>query len=737
MAYAVVTSLMRTIHQSMELTGCDLQPFYEKLESLRAILEKSCNVTGDHEELTILEVEIVEVAYTTEDMVDSESRSVFLAQNLEERSRAMWEIFFVLEQALECIDSTVKQYWMATSDSMKDLKPQTCSLVSLPEHAVEQPENIMVGRENEFEMMLDQLVRGGRELEVVSIVGMGGIGKTTLAAKLYSDPCIMSRFDIRAKVTVSQEYCVRNVILGLLSSISDEPDDQLADRLQKHLKGRRYLVVIDDIWTTEAWDDIKLCFPDCYNGSRILLTTRNVEVAEYASSEGFLNEEEGKSIEEVAETCINELVDRSLISIHNLSFDWEIQRCGMHDVTRELCLREAQNMNFVNVIRGKSDQNSCAQSMQCSFKSRSRISIYKEEELAWCRNSEAHSIIMLGRFKCVTLELSFKLYRGSKEAVPSSIIDIPVSISSLCYLQTFKLYLPFNNVHPFILPSEILTMPQLRKLCMGWNYLRSHEPTENRLKLKVYGVPEDFRNLKDLYDFRYLYQLEKLEFGISYPFVACFLKNTAPSGSTQQDPLRFQMETLHLETHFRATAPPTDVPTLLLPPPDCFPQNLKSLTFSGDFLLAWKDLSIVGKLPKLEVLKLSYNAFIGEEWEVVEEGFPHLKFLFLDNLYIQYWRASSDHFPYLERLFLRNCYNLDSIPRDFADITTLALIDITGCQQSVGNSAKQIQQDIQDNYGSSIEVHTRDLFIFDSVTTDEDDDDDFEKEVASCRNNVE
>ncbi|XP_049386721.1 putative late blight resistance protein homolog R1B-16 [Solanum stenotomum] len=903
MAYAAVTSLMRTIHQSMELTGCDLQPFYEKIESLRAILEKSCNIMGDHEGLIILEVEIVEVAYTTEDMVDSESRNVFLAQNLEEISRAMWEIFFVLEQALEYIDCTMKQ-WMATSDSMKDLKPQTSSLVSLPEHAVEQPENIMVGRENVLEMMLDQLVRGGRELEVVSIVGMGGIGKTTLATKLYSDPYIMSRFDIRAKATVSQEYCVRNVLQGLLSSISDEPDDQLADRLQKHLKGRRYLVVIDDIWTTEAWDDIKLCFPDCINGSRILLTTRNVEVAEYASSgkpphhmrlmnfdeswnllqkkifekegsyspdfenigkqialkcgglplaitviagllskisktldewqnvaenvssvvstdleakcmrvlalsyhhlpshlkpcflyfaifaederiyvnklvelwavEGFLNEEEGKSIEEVAETCINELVDRSLIYIHNLSFDGETQICGMHDVTRELCLREARNMNFVNVIRGKSDQNSCAQSMQCSFKSRSRIRIYKEEELAWYRSSEAHSIIMLGvgEFKCVTLELSFKLvrvldlglnicpifpsgvlslihlrylslcfnpclqqYRGSKEAVPSSIIDIPLSISSLCYLQTFKLYFPFPNdcAYPFILPSEILTMPQLRKLCMGWNYLRSHEPTENRLvlkslqclnqlnpryctgsffrlfpnlkKLEVFGVLDEFHNHKDLYDFRYLYQLEKLAFSIYYPFVSCFLKNTAPSSSTLQDPLRFQMETWHEETDFMGIA----LPTLLLPSPDAFPQNLKSLTFRGEFFLAWKDLSIVGKLPKLEVLKLSHNAFMGEEWEVVEEGFPHLKFLFLDNLDIRYWRASSDHFPYLERLFLRCCEYLDSIPRDFADITTLALIDITHCQQSVGNSAKQIQQDIQDNYGSSIEVHTRNL----------------------------
>lgn len=479
----------------------------------------------------------------------------------------------------------------------------------------------------------------------------------------------------------------------------------------------------------------------------------------------------------MAKTCINELIDRSLIFIHNLSFRGKIKRCGMHDVTRELCLREARNMNFVNVIRGKSDQNSCAQSMQCSFKSRSRFSVHNEEELVQCHNSEAHSIIMLRRFRCFTLQLSFKLvrvldlsltrrpifpsgvlllihlrylalrfyprlqqYTGLKKDVSSSIIDIPLSITSLCYLQTFKLYFPLSKdcAYPFILPSDILTMPQLRKLRMGWNYLQSHKPRKNRLvlknfqclnqlnprycttsffrlfpnlkKLQVFGVPEVFRHHKDLYDFLYLHQLEKLAFGIYYPFAACFVESTGPSGSTPQNPLSFQTETLHKEIYFGVTAPPADVPTLFLPPPDAFPQNLKSLTFRGDFFLAWKELSIVGKLPKLEVLKLSDNAFTGEEWEVVEEGFPRLKFLFLDDIYIRYWRASSDHFPYLERLFLRDCCYLDSISRDFADITTLALIDICNCQQSVGNSAKQIQQDIQDNYGSSIEVHTSKSF---------------------------
>ncbi|KAM3215891.1 hypothetical protein T459_24464 [Capsicum annuum] len=61
MAYAAITCLMRTIHQSMELAGCDFQPFYEKLECLRAILEKPCKTTDDLEASTSLEAEITDI----------------------------------------------------------------------------------------------------------------------------------------------------------------------------------------------------------------------------------------------------------------------------------------------------------------------------------------------------------------------------------------------------------------------------------------------------------------------------------------------------------------------------------------------------------------------------------------------------------------------------------------------------------------------------------------------------
>ncbi|CAN4096244.1 unnamed protein product [Withania somnifera] len=846
MTYASITCLMSTIHQSIQVTGCNLQPFYEKLESLRANLEKSSWKTATEDqlkELTTLEVEITGLACCAEDMVDVESQKVFVEKDKIMHRRDSWELPFLLKQAVENIDSainkwmTVQNIYMTKTIDIEEAQNLTITSTSF-QHVVEL-ENIMVGNENEFEMMQELIARGTKELDVVSIVGMRGVGKTTLANKIYSDAFIMSRFDIRAKVTVSQDYCRKNILLGLLFSLTGEThafygqrdDGQLAEQLQK-----------------QAWDDIKLCFPDCKCGSRLLMTTRNMDVAEYASLgnpphqicllnseeswnllhrkvfegkcfslefeeigkqialecgglplaiiviagllskmgktlgewkvtdvdvqcmrvmalsyhhlphhlkpcflyfaifpedevifveklmefwvvEGFLKAEETKSIEEVAEKYIKDLIDRSLILIHNLSFDEKIESCRMHDVTRELCLRESQNVNFVNVIRRDYYQNPCSQSMCFPSKSRGRISIQLinmpdhvfEDELARYPSNPVSSIICFRMLWSMPKFLCFKLLRVLDLAMvwcdsfPSGIIDLihlrylaltlSPGLPHLCYLQTlilkFVQYWQEEQGYPLILPSEILMMPQLRHLFLDWNYLQFHEPKERSLvlkilqclsgwnplyctksvfrllpnlrKLQIHGIMEDYRNCMDHYEFCYLDQLEELEFHQYYNFLPVrpfFL------GSRYSDYLRFTGRNNHF----------------------CdFLLQIHMNLWSFPYFLRWKDLSIVGKLPKLEALKLQYHACIGEKWEVVEEGFPCLKFLHLEDLDLYYWRATCDHFPCLERLFLKGCRHLDSIPQDFADITTLALIDISKCSKSVGNSAKQIQQDIQDN----------------------------------------
>ncbi|XP_031113074.1 disease resistance protein RPP13-like isoform X2 [Ipomoea triloba] len=144
-------------------------------------------------------------------------------------------------------------------------------------------EDIMVGKNNEFDTIMKMLIQHpSKQREVVSIQGMGGIGKTTLARRVYEDSSTVSHFDRRLWVVVSQHHNKRQMLLGLLGSrdnVNSSSYEDLALQLYQSLKGQRYLVVMDDMWSRESWNDVNSCFPDDINGSRVLLTTRVTEVA--------------------------------------------------------------------------------------------------------------------------------------------------------------------------------------------------------------------------------------------------------------------------------------------------------------------------------------------------------------------------------------------------------------------------------------------------------------------------
>ncbi|KAA8529819.1 hypothetical protein F0562_034353 [Nyssa sinensis] len=157
-------------------------------------------------------------------------------------------------------------------------------------------EEIVVGFDNEIMMIKEQLTGGKKQQEVVSIIGMAGLGKTTLPRKVYDDPFIEYHFYIRAWSYVSQDYRKRDLLLGILSyviELTDEmhemSDEELSLKLKKGLMGRRYLIVMDDIWSVDASDCLKRSFPDDNNGSRIMFTSQLKDVALHAKPDSHLH----------------------------------------------------------------------------------------------------------------------------------------------------------------------------------------------------------------------------------------------------------------------------------------------------------------------------------------------------------------------------------------------------------------------------------------------------------------
>ncbi|XP_028101614.1 putative late blight resistance protein homolog R1B-8 [Camellia sinensis] len=152
-------------------------------------------------------------------------------------------------------------------------------------------EEITVGFDDEALTIKELLARGKKQLQMISIVGMPGLGKTTLATKLYNDPYITHYFHIRAWTYASQLPRKKDMLLDILRSVNvvftDEienmTNEKLGKKLYKQLKGKRYLIVIDDLWDIGVWVDLKMYFPNDNNGSRVMFTSRLKELAMHAS----------------------------------------------------------------------------------------------------------------------------------------------------------------------------------------------------------------------------------------------------------------------------------------------------------------------------------------------------------------------------------------------------------------------------------------------------------------------
>ncbi|EYU21105.1 hypothetical protein ABFS82_12G038800 [Erythranthe guttata] len=904
MAYAALVSLAQTIDQILNHDQYTISPqekqqitlIHENITSLQAFLDDVV------EKAERLEGRIADVANEAEDIIEH-----FMSEQIRARHGLVIESNIQPSKCkfMPCIRGTNRTMY---NNQLLDLKKVIDEIESIAQATMEikNTSNMedsplddswypgsssrtvttagdMVGFDDDLMEIKTRLCGESSKLQVIPIIGMGGIGKTTLARNAYDDQLMVQRFDIRVWVSVSHDYSPTRILSALLVSMKtfinqersedsneskqqrfeednieseeqiseDDNESQkrrqldmslMAEKVYKSLKGRRYLIVMDDVWSTKAWDDIRNMFPDDDNGSRIVLTTRLSDVASYPDpftplhemhfmdtdrswsllqkkvfagqdcphelerigkeiarncrglplaivviggilstisrtraswseimrnvssafatnnngqfekilslsythlphhlrpcflymggfpedyeihvsklvklwvAEGFLKPPPDigrKSLEEIAEEYLLDLIKRSLVLVTGTKSNGRIKSCSVHDLVRDLCIRKAQQESFfvqvvdkhvflesVKYLRRVSTsysnlryRSSIVRTIMY-FDQRSGSSIDSSLKFRLLRVLDVDNSYIYSEFVPLPNQL-FELFHLRYLALDYP-TKIPTTITNLKNLETLVIRprktLSRRSYYITNLPLDIWRMPKLRHIfCFYIGQLPDPEgsatcglenlqtlssltnfvcveriikmiPNLKKLGLAFCTSDKPYEDIEHycLENLVYLHQLEKLKFVVESDF---------PSP---------------VKLHFPV-----------------FPMKLRKLTLSG-WRLPWKDMTIVGSLPNLQVLKLRESACVGDTWETIEGEFLELNFLMIEESDLRNWITESSHFPNLKWLVIRRCRYLREIPDGIGEIATLELIEVEMRNKYLVESAKRIQEE-QESLGN-------------------------------------
>jgi len=253
--------------------------------------------------------EVKDAVFDAEDLLDEidyEFYKLKLKAESHTRSKKVWSFFKASPKSFfdKKIESRMEQVleqleFLSSQKGDLGLKYVSCAEVgseSVSKVAQKLPstslvvESVIYGREDEKEMILNWLnsdTDNHNQVAVLSIVAMGGMGKTTLAQHVYNNPRIEeAKFELIAWVCVSDEYNAFKVTREILEAINNSNDDSrnlemVQGRLKEKLTGRKFLLVLDDVWNEDRdqWKSLQTPLKYGAKGSKIVVTTRSSKVA--------------------------------------------------------------------------------------------------------------------------------------------------------------------------------------------------------------------------------------------------------------------------------------------------------------------------------------------------------------------------------------------------------------------------------------------------------------------------
>ncbi|XVF81947.1 hypothetical protein PTKIN_Ptkin16aG0003200 [Pterospermum kingtungense] len=238
------------------------------------------------------------LAYDVDDIVDELETEASRRQLMERRGSSSKRRKLITDPLADRVMMTKIKDITA---KLKDLEPRRNQLqlrmIDYPKPTRtkerQQPTSLEIdthvyGRDKDKKTILELVFKSDDEGGfVIPIVGMGGIGKTTLAQLVYNDADVQNHFALKAWVTVSDDFDVTRITKAILQSITSRPchdDDDLNSlqaKLKKELSEKKFLIVLDDVWNEnyQNWTVLQSPFLARTPGSKIIVTTRSSVVS--------------------------------------------------------------------------------------------------------------------------------------------------------------------------------------------------------------------------------------------------------------------------------------------------------------------------------------------------------------------------------------------------------------------------------------------------------------------------
>ncbi|XP_016452825.1 putative late blight resistance protein homolog R1A-3 [Nicotiana tabacum] len=323
MAATVVSSLVEKlqllINEEVKLiTGAVKEEFQRLLEQVERLQDSVGGIISkkesDSKRLKNLEKVIRSIVYEIEDEIDEfllqaklqQEKNLFGIKCLDfDRGDRVQDLSSKIDSILDRINRFIhgKNHPDAKRVLIEDMRREARDVLPRKDGPSVEPQdawlennevvrnNEVVGLDEEANIVIHRLVEGTNELDVIPIVGMFGLGKTTLAMKVYHDSRILYEFFFVIWIYVGQSYNLKDIFLKILrcfmrrlEDYHDKDVNELAQIIHDFVaKGGRCLIVLDDVWDSQVVNSLVSVFPKNNKGHRIMMTTRDLSVAKCCS----------------------------------------------------------------------------------------------------------------------------------------------------------------------------------------------------------------------------------------------------------------------------------------------------------------------------------------------------------------------------------------------------------------------------------------------------------------------